>query len=660
MSLKTRSMLSLLALASALLLTVSVMQAQSAITDLVLTYVIATSESDGQVKVAAFVSVLDDEGRPVRPTEVDFTVFENRNPVEAPLAVGRISAPLSVALLIDTSSSMARPGRDGVRAIDTTKDAAVSFIDALSEANQVAVYEYDNQLRRRQGFTYDHNLAIDQSVVRLDAGEAESACLYDALAELLDEWEDGVDGPQAIVVITGNPTGSASDSCRATTLDEVLDRAELTSGNPVPIFSVGFGRQIDEEALQQLARFTSGYTLVGADSAEITELVRKISNQLKGQFEISYPTQADTGLARVEIVENNSQKSDTRQVFIPERVAPTPTPLPPFEIVLNGSQQPDEDTIQLTIEIPADVVLAKTELFVDDNLVQRIDSPPFETFAVNTDELGPGTHRIRVEATDESGRVASSEIEATVNIPPTPTPTLAPTPAQLTVPPEADADSDSDSSMGGLTSTLSIILIAAGFLLLLALIGLVIYILFFYGRQSAIATEPPPPPPPVSPMITIDDLDATELDIQPVPAAGPVVAAGSTAKLVLLQGQHAVSEAEYRLDQPELRIGRNTARESQNDIAVQDREASRSHAKISSWEQKYYIQDLNSSTGTRVNGQKITPFEDVLLTNGAEISIGPRVKFRFELESPHSPDATLIDIDIQDELRTIDDDRTVW
>jgi len=656
MSLKIRSVLALLALVSALLLTVSVMQAQSPIAEVVLTYIDATSEPDGAVRVSAFVSVLDEEGRPVRPTEVDFTVFEIRTPVEEPLTVGRITAPLSVALLVDTSSSMARPGPDGVRAIDAAKDATVSFIDALSGEDQVAVYEYDNQLRRRQGFTYDHNLAIDQSVVRLDAGEAESVCLYDALVQLFDEWDSQMRGPQAVVVITGNPTGSDNDSCRATTLDAVLDQAELTSGNPIPIFSVGFGRDIDEEALQQLARFTGGHSLVGANSTDLTELVRKISNQLKGQFEISYPTQVDSGLARVEIVENNSKKSDTRQVSIPEADEPMPTPLPPFEIGLNGSQQPGEDLIQLTVDVPADVVLAKTELFVDDNLVQRVDSSPFETFEVDINELGPGTYRIRVEATDELGRIASSEIEATVNDPPTPTPTTAPTPEQAPAPPETDTDSDSGAS--GLTSTLSIILIAAGLLLLLALIGLIVYIIFFYGRRSTIATEQPPPPPPVSPMITIDDMDATELDIQPVPATKPVVAAGSKAKLVVLTGQHALSEAEYRLDQPEVKLGRNTARGSLNDIAVQDREASRSHAKIGFWDQQYYIQDLNSSTGTRINGQKITPLEDVLLTNGAEVSIGPRVKFRFELEATKPPDVTLVDF--EDDLRTIDDDRTVW
>ena len=57
-----------------------------------------------------------------------------------------------------------------------------------------------------------------------------------------------------------------------------------------------FGKDIDEDALQQLARFTGGHSLVGDNSADATELVRKISNQLKGQFEISYPTQVDGGL----------------------------------------------------------------------------------------------------------------------------------------------------------------------------------------------------------------------------------------------------------------------------------------------------------------------------------------------------------------------------
>jgi hypothetical protein len=454
------------------------------------------------------------------------------------------------------------------------------------------------------------------------------------------------------------------EACRGSTVEEVVQSVETAAGNPIPIFSVGFGNDIDEEGLQQVARFTGGQTMVAPNSASLTELVRMISNQIKGQFELSYPTGAESGFVRLELVENNSQQSDSRQAFIPEAAEPTPTPVPQFSIGLNASPQSDEGRIEITVEVPADVVLEKTELFVNDNLVQRLVSEPFDTFEVDINQLGSGTHRIRVEATDELGRVASNEVEATVNIPPTPVPTTPPTPEPLPATPVAEPESGL--SAIGATSTLAIVMIGAGLLLLLALIGLIAYLLFFYGKRPAAATDSSPaspaapaPPPPASPVMDIDALDATEIDLEPVRVTEPVgVISGGRAKLVVLTGQHALSQPEFSLDKPEIRLGRNTSKETLNDIAVQDREASRSHAKIVFWDKKYYVKDLKSSTGTKVNGKKITPFEDVLLADGTEISIGPRVTFRFEIEPPAPPDATLIDV--EDELRTIDDDRTVW
>ncbi|MHC4959789.1 MAG: FHA domain-containing protein [Planctomycetota bacterium] len=63
-----------------------------------------------------------------------------------------------------------------------------------------------------------------------------------------------------------------------------------------------------------------------------------------------------------------------------------------------------------------------------------------------------------------------------------------------------------------------------------------------------------------------------------------------------------------------------------NDIPVQDKKASREHAKIYLQGDKFSVVDLNSSNGTFVNGAQITK---KALEDGDEIEIGT-VRMRFE------------------------------
>ena len=90
-------------------------------------------------------------------------------------------------------------------------------------------------------------------------------------------------------------------------------------------------------------------------------------------------------------------------------------------------------------------------------------------------------------------------------------------------------------------------------------------------------------------------------------------------KVVIFEGPG--QGTEYELDEAAI-LGRLET----NDIPVQDKKASRQHAKIFKHGQGYAIADLNSSNGTKVNGKTITK---QVLKPGDEISIG-YVHLRFE------------------------------
>lgn len=126
------------------MLLLALAQAQTSVADVAITHLNATALDTGQVQISALVSVLDEEGQPAPGlTAADFTVQENGTPVETQaLTVGPATQPLTLTLLIETSSSMARPGARGVP-LDLEKAAAVALLEQLQPNDRVAVYEYN-------------------------------------------------------------------------------------------------------------------------------------------------------------------------------------------------------------------------------------------------------------------------------------------------------------------------------------------------------------------------------------------------------------------------------------------------------------------------------------------------------------------------------------
>lgn len=59
-----------------------------------------------------------------------------------------------------------------------------------------------------------------------------------------------------------------------------------------------------------------------------------------------------------------------------------------------------------------------------------------------------------------------------------------------------------------------------------------------------------------------------------------------------------------------------------NDIHIDDDYASRAHARVDRSERGYVVMDLKSTNGTKVNGQKIEPYNAVALNAGDQIEIG--------------------------------------
>jgi hypothetical protein len=82
------------------------------------------------------------------------------------------------------------------------------------------------------------------------------------------------------------------------------------------------------------------------------------------------------------------------------------------------------------------------------------------------------------------------------------------------------------------------------------------------------------------------------------------------------------------IDQFPFIIGR-----TEGQLVIPEGSVSRRHVQITfdAGVQTYYLTDLNSSNGTKLNGQPMTAGQPMLLTSGCMIGLGPNVTIRFEI-----------------------------
>lgn len=97
-------------------------------------------------------------------------------------------------------------------------------------------------------------------------------------------------------------------------------------------------------------------------------------------------------------------------------------------------------------------------------------------------------------------------------------------------------------------------------------------------------------------------------------------------KLVVKKGP--ATGTSYDLDQVEIFVGRDLG----NDIVVNDPEISRRHARLYKHGDNYLVEDLGSTNGTIVNGQKIRGPKQ--LTNHDYVAMGQNIGYEFISDQP--------------------------
>jgi len=223
--------------------------------------------------VEVYATVRDHSGRYLDGFPQDrFQITDNGSPQPISLFESD-SAPLSCAVLLDTTGSMA-----GV--LPAVKSSIMHMIDELSADDEVAIYTFSVGLRRVQDFTSD-KAAAKQAVLRSRA--AGGTALFDAISELSREIEPR-NGKKAIIVFTDGDDNSSTLNARA-----AVQRAKKAG---VPVYAVAEGDALKSASLlseiREIAESTGAKFHQVHKTGDISDVFKDISGDLGHTYLLAY------------------------------------------------------------------------------------------------------------------------------------------------------------------------------------------------------------------------------------------------------------------------------------------------------------------------------------------------------------------------------------
>jgi VWFA-related protein len=241
-------------------------------------YLSATDEFGEPVGIDPARLVLEEDGEPILPDELEGTTA--------------VIDSLTTMLVVDISGSM-----DTADKLNTAKNAAQSYVNQMRAGDQTGLLSFNTEVTYTQPITSD----VERLKVAIDSLVAiNDTAMYDALVEAVDLLSP-LTGRKAIIVLT-----DGMDNRSRSGLEDVIDRigpsgltiSTVGLGNPEEKLATIAG--IDEPALATLATQAGGEYAYANDSESLTQLYQRYARVLQSEYAITYtsPGKLRDGLTR--------------------------------------------------------------------------------------------------------------------------------------------------------------------------------------------------------------------------------------------------------------------------------------------------------------------------------------------------------------------------
>ena len=235
-------------------------------------------------EVVLYATVVDSHEHLVTSLQKqDFTVYENNVP-QTITSFGQEDVPVSLAILIDNSGSMAQK-RSAVNR------AAIDLIQASNPQDEAFIVNFSDEAFLDQDFTSNVDL-LRQGLSHIDSQGG--TALYDAVIAAADHLAKRAKHPkQVILIITDGEDNSSS-----ATLAETVRRIQDLNG-PI-VYSIGLLYDESDhtqshrarKALQSLSDETGGIAFFPKSLDQVDSIAADVAQDIRHQYVLGYhPTQ---------------------------------------------------------------------------------------------------------------------------------------------------------------------------------------------------------------------------------------------------------------------------------------------------------------------------------------------------------------------------------
>lgn len=269
--------------------------------------------------VNVFCSVYDKDTKSfvTNLSSEDFSIFEDGQKQEIKNFARETNQPLTVALLVDTSQSVAPK-------LKFEQEAATNFFyTVLKESDRAVLVEFNSAVSLLQDFTGDPN-KLEKMIGTLQA--AGNTALYDAIVRICDEKLIRETGRKTIIILSDGDDSSSSETLeRATAMAQMAEATIYSvSINRGGFFGVGGDTRTGDDVLKELATATGGKALFPFQVEELEGAFRDISQELRSQYSLGYISsnpKHDGSYRRLEIraTDRNLKLNYRKGYFAPNR-----------------------------------------------------------------------------------------------------------------------------------------------------------------------------------------------------------------------------------------------------------------------------------------------------------------------------------------------------
>jgi VWFA-related protein len=243
------------------------------------------------VAVVPVTAVVRDSGkRLVRDlTRDDFQVLEDGVPRTLVDFRSTDSAPISIAVLLDTSSSMRDANQQQAGRV------VKALLRGLGASDEAALFTFDKRLRQETPFTSQDEVIQAALAKAVMWGQTS---LYDAIGETAKRLSEEQSARRAVVLITDGVDTSSSQT--------PADVSTLASSVDVPVYVVTVAAKRrwfggGNGSLTNLARMTGGDQVSAATPGQLDAAIETLLSEMRQQYFLAIDASTAPGWHRLEV-----------------------------------------------------------------------------------------------------------------------------------------------------------------------------------------------------------------------------------------------------------------------------------------------------------------------------------------------------------------------